>query len=206
MPALRGSLTYARFFVDGTPPDDLHDRFLRSIRLRAQKPLAAEDEDAERTGWCRVGEPFELELDFESVFYNDFLNLGFRTDRWAIPGSLFRSKLREAEQAYLGKKGRERLSRTEKAELKELVARRLRKQLSPSVRCVDLSWSLSEGVVRFFSHATKPAGQMQELFEKTFDLKLVPEGPYTLASRLGLSRPAESAWANAAPAALGGGS
>jgi hypothetical protein len=35
---------------------------------------------------------------------------------------------------------------------------------------------------------------MIELFHKTFGLKLVPESPYTLATRLGLSKAQESAW------------
>ena len=90
MPALKGSLTYARFFVEGEVPDDFRERFMRSIRLRALKPLEPDEDDLERSGWCRVGEAFELELDYESVFYNEFINLGFRTDRWVIPGPMLR--------------------------------------------------------------------------------------------------------------------
>ena len=59
---------------------------------------------------------------------------------------------------------------------------------------VDLVWSMNEGIVRFFSHAEKPAGNMMELFHKTFGVRLVPESPYTLATRLGLSKAQESGW------------
>lgn len=194
MSALRGSLTYSRFFVEGDLPDDFRERFMRSIRLRAMKPLEPDDDDLERTGWCRVGEPFELELGYEDVFYNSFVNLGVRTDRWAIPGSMMRNRLREAERAYLEKKGREKLSRREKSELKLLVARKLRRQVSAQTRLVDLSWSLEDGIVRFFSHAPKAAGRMTELFTKTFGLKLIPESPYTLAARIGLSKSEERTW------------
>jgi len=89
------------------------------------------------------GEPFELDPPYEDVFYNEYLNLGFRTDKWAIPGALLRAKLREAEAAQLSKKGRERLTREEKAELKEFVVKRLKKQLAPITRVVDLSWSIN---------------------------------------------------------------
>ena len=194
MPALRGSLTYARFYVDGEVADDFREKFMRSIRLRSMKPLEAEDEDLERSGWCKVGEPFELELGYEDVFYNEYLNLGFRTDKWRLPASVLKQRLREAEAAYLEKKGRERLGRAEKTELKEIVSRKLKKQSSPSTRLVDLSWSMNEGIVRFFSHADKTAGAMMELFYKTFGLRLVAESPYTLASRFGLSKPQEAAW------------
>ena len=61
------------------------------------------------------------------------------------------------------------------------------------MRVVDLSWSVNEGLVRFFSQAVKPGGVMTELFFRTFGLKLIPEAPYTLAARLGLSRAQEKA-------------
>lgn len=194
MPALRGSLTYSRFFVDGEVPEDFREKYMRAIRLRAMKPLEADEEDLERSGWSKLAEPFELELKYDDVFYNEFIVLGFRTDRWQIPGPMLKARVREAEAAYLEKKGREKLGRKEKAELKESVARKLRKQTAPATRVVDLAWSMNEGVVRFFSHAEKAAGNMSELFHKTFGLRLVPESPYTLAERLGLSKAQESAW------------
>lgn len=194
MPALRGSLTYARFFVKGEPPDDFRERFMRAIRLRAMKPLEPDDEELERSGWVKLGEAFETTLTYDDVFWNEYVNLGFRTDRWAIPGPVLRVRVREAEVAYLAKKGREKLSRKEKTELKDLVSKKLRRTMAPATRVVDLSWSMNEGVVRFFSHAQKPAGAMMELFQKTFGLELVPESPYTLADRIGLDRAESAAW------------
>lgn len=194
MPALRGSLTYARFFVVGDVPEDFREKYMRAIRLRAMKPIEPDDEELERSGWCKVGEPFEIELRYEDVFYNEYVNLGLRTDKWRLPASILKQRLREAEAAYLEKKGRERLGRAEKTELKEMVSRKLRKQTSPATRMIDLSWSMNEGVVRFFSHAEKAGAQMMEIFTKTFGLRLVPEAPYTLAARLGLSKAQESTW------------
>jgi hypothetical protein len=191
---LRGSLTYTRFYVEGEPPDDFRERFMRSIRLRAMRPLEPDDEELERSGWCKLAEPFTTELTYDDVFFASYINLGFRTDRWMIPGQMLKRHTKDAEAAYLAKKGRERLTRKEKAELKILVGKKLRRNMSPATRMVDLSWSLEEGVVRFFSHAAKPAGVMQELFTKTFGLKLVPEAPYTLAARLGMTKAEERAW------------
>jgi len=194
MPALKGSLSYTRLFVDGDLPKNFRDQFTKSIRLRAMKPLEPDEEALERAGWCVIGEPFDVELDYENVFYNEYLNLGYRTDKWMIPSALLRAKVREAEAAQLGRKGRERLSRQEKTELKETVVKRLRKQLAPVTRVVDLSWSLDEGVVRFFSQSERAVLAMSDLFHRTLGMKLVPEAPYTLAARLGLSKAAETAW------------
>ena len=202
MPALQGSLTYARFFVDGELPKDYRERFMRAIRLRAMQPLEAEDDVPERSGWCAIGEPFDVELTYDGVFYNNYINLGFRTDRWSIPGAVLRKRVREAESAYLVKRGRERLSRRERLEIKEVVIRKLRKQFVPTTRAVDFSWSLEDGVVRFFSQAVRPIASMNELFTKTFNLKLVPEAPYTLAARLGLDKAGEQAWIGLEPTQL----
>jgi recombination associated protein RdgC len=199
VPALKGSLSYSRLFVEGDLPGDFRDRFTKALRLRAMKPLSPDEELLERSGWCVMGDPFEVDLGYDDVFYNEFLNLGFRTDKWVIPTSLLRAKLREAETAALERKGRERLSRQEKNELKELVTKRLRKQLPPTTRVVDASWSLEEGIVRFFSQADRSIAAFSELFERTFQLKLVTEAPYTLAARLGLSKAEETAWQTLEP-------
>lgn len=205
MPALRGTLTYARFYVEGDLPDDFRERFMRSIRLRAMRPLEIDEEELERSGWCKIGEPFTTDLSYDDVFSASFVSLGLRTDRWAIPASVLNRHVRDAEKAYLAKKGREAMSRRERGELKLMIAKKLRRQVSPATRLVDLVWSLDEGLVRFFSHAEKPAGVMSELFTKTFGLRLVPEAPYTLAARLGLSAAQESAWNRLAPTAIGEG-
>ncbi|MBX3227772.1 MAG: hypothetical protein KIT84_15555 [Labilithrix sp.] len=204
MPALKGSLTYARFFVDGELPADHRERFLKVVRLRAMRPLEPDDEELERSGWSKIGEPFVVDLGHDDVFWNEYVNLGFRTDRWKLSPSLVRSTLRAAEAAYLEKKGRERLSRTEKAELKLMVTKKLRRAAEPSTRTIDLSWSLNEGVVRFFSHASKPGAQMMELFKQTFGLALVPESPFTLAERVGLEKAQRSAWQDMEMVSLAG--
>lgn len=187
-------MSYARFYVQGALPENFRERFLEALALRAMRPLDADEDAEERSGWCVLGDPYALELAHDRVFFNNYLNLGFRTDRWAIPAPVLRSKLAEAESAYLASKGRERLSKREREELKQLVVRKLRKQLVPSVRVVDLSWSLEEGLVRFFSHSPRATGAMADLFALTFGLELIAESPYTLAARLGLSPEQELAW------------
>ena len=195
MPALKGSLTYTRFFVEGKVPDDVHDKYMRTIRARAMRPLEPDEEELERSGWCRIGEPFITEFTHDDVFFNEYLNLGFRTDKWQLPASLLKVKLKEAETAYLAKKGREKISRKEKTELKLMVAKKLRRQTEPATRVVDMVWELNDGIVRFFSHAEKPGAHMAELFKQTFGLTLVPESPYTLAERIGLDKAQKAQWA-----------
>lgn len=194
MSALSGSLTYSRFFVEEELPKDFRERYMRAIRHRVIEPLRPDDDVLERVGFCCMGEPFELSLRHDNVIYDNFINLGVRSDRWVFPSSLVRARVREAEAAYLEKKGRQRLSKHERSELKLAVQHKLKQKLTPQIRAVDLSWSLDEKLVRYFSHSARSIASMLELFERTFRIKLVPEAPYTLAARNGALAQREALW------------
>lgn len=195
MSATSGSLSYQRFFVEAKLPRDFVAKSHDAIVKQVMRPLTADEPDAERSGWCVMGDAMDLALDRERVFSDGFLNLGMRTDRWAIPSALLKTRLREAEQRQRGRKGGTgRLGKREKAELKEVVTRELRKKLLPTIRAVELSWSLEDNVIRFFTHSKRTTASMLQLFQKTFGFEPVPESPFTLGRRLGLDEDQLRAW------------
>lgn len=189
MGAFRGSITFSKFHVRGELADGFRDRFVESIRFRAFRPLDPNEEIDSRAGWCSISDPFDLELSHEKVFFNHYLNIGFRIDRWRIPGPLFKAAFRQAERDHLAKRGLEKLSRAQKKNLEKVVTAQLRRKVVPSMRAVDLSWNLNEGVVRFFQKSPKQHELMTDLFEKTFELELVPDGAYVAAEQRGLPEP-----------------
>lgn len=187
MGALRGSLTFSRFYIRGDVPDDLPGWSLKRIRAQAFQPLLPDDDVVEKHGWASVEDPFTTDLDHESVFFNEYVALALRVDRWVVPGPLLKAHLREAEQKVLEKKGIEKLGRKAKADLKDMVTKKLRRQLVPVTKSVDLVWNLQTGVALFFSHAKKNHELVQALFEKTFRVQLLLESPGTAADRRGMS-------------------
>lgn len=187
MGALKGSISFSKFYVRGELPDGFRDRFVERIRLRAFRPLTVEEDAEQRAGWCSIENPLDCELDHGKIFFNSYLNLGLRTDRWQIPSALFKAHFGEAEREHLAKRGREKLGRREKEELRAIVSRKLRAQLMPVMKVVDLSWNLEAGVVRFWNQSPRAHESLAELFEETFELELVPESPYTAARELGIS-------------------
>ena len=198
MGALKGSISYAKLYVRGELADDFRDRFVERIRLRAFRTLGP-DEDGPSVGWVDVADPTSTSLSHAEVFYNSFLNLGLRVDRWMIPGPLFKAHFAEAEREHLAKRGRAKLGKSEKEDLAARVSRKLRKQLVPVMKVVDLSWNLDTGVVRFWNQSPRVLETLGEIFEDTFGLDLVPESPFTAASRLGLSEAHERAFALLTP-------
>jgi recombination associated protein RdgC len=185
--ALKGSISFSKFYVRDALPEGFRDTFVERIRLRAFQPLTVEDDAETRLGWCSIENPLDCELDHGKIFFNSYLNLGLRTDRWQIPAPLFKAHFQEAEREHLQKRGRDKLGRREKEELRAVVSRRLRAQILPVMKVIDLSWNLETGVVRFWNQSSRVHEGLGELFEETFELALVPESPFTAAREIGLS-------------------
>jgi len=200
--ALRGSLSYTRFFVAGDVPGDLPGASMKRIRANASQPLVADEDVNERHGWCSLEDPMDTDLDHEKVFFNEYLCLGLRIDRWVVPKPMLNAHLRDAEAALLEKKGLERLGKKARADLKLFVLKKLRRQLMPVTKSIDLVWNVQTGVARFFSQSPRMHLLAEELFEKTFKLKLVPESPGTAAERRGLDAHATKLWEALEPTTL----
>jgi len=191
--ARSGSLTFTRFFTQGALPKDLRRKFLEGAKLRVFEPLKPEDEALEAIGWCVIERPFDLELDSAKMFHDGYVLLGFRVDRYRIPGALLKSQITDEEQRLLSRTKKTKLSRNEKLEVKERVVMRLRKKVIPSSKALDVCWHLDSGTVLFFGHSKRMLTDFAALFEKSFGLPLLEDSPYTAATRAGLSRVLERA-------------
>jgi hypothetical protein len=203
--ARSGSLTFTRFSTQGALPKDLRRRFLEAARLRVFQPLKAEDEALEATGWCAMERPFDLQLDSAKMFHDSYVLLGFRVDRYRIPGALLRSQITDEEQRQLSRTKKAKLSRNEKLELKERVVMRLRKKVIPTSKAIDMCWHLDHGTVLFFGHSKRTIVDFCAHFEKTFGLSVVEDSPYAVAARAGLSKELERALKNIEPVSFSSG-
>jgi hypothetical protein len=191
--------------TQGALPKDLRRRFLEAARLRVFQPLKPEDEALEATGWCVIERPFDLELDSAKMFHDSYVLLGFRVDRYRIPGALLRSQITDEEQRQLSRTKKAKLSRNEKLEIKERVVMRLRKKVIPTSKAIDMCWHLDSGSVLFFGHSKRVLIDFSAHFEKTFGLALVEDSPYAVAGRAGLSKELERALKNVEPVSFSAG-
>lgn len=204
MGVLKGAIGYAKFHVRGALPDDVHQRYMARIRARGFKPLTPEDEDDAAVGWVPVERPFDDEISFraEGVFFGGYLNLALRIDRWKFPASVVKAKMAAAERAYRQKTGKDRISRAEKAELRETVEKKLRRDGEPTTKTCDLSWNLATRELRLFGRSKLVVEHFHELFEKTFQLRLLPAGAYVTGIAVELPKGLERALVEVAPTAL----
>lgn len=205
MGARGGTLTFTRFFTQGALPKDLRRKFLEAAKLRVFQPLKPEDEALEATGWCVMERPFDLELDAAKMFNDSFVLLGFRVDRYRIPGALLKSQIADEEQRQLARGKKTKLSRSEKLELKARVVMRLRKKVIPTSKALDLCWHLDTGVVLFFGHSKRMILDFMALFEKTFGIQLLEDSPHAAATRAELPRELERAFKQIEPLSFSSG-
>ncbi|MEZ4294891.1 MAG: hypothetical protein R3B70_07930 [Polyangiaceae bacterium] len=175
---------------------------MKKIQANTFRDLVPEEDENSKHGWAAIQDPMDVELDHEKVFWNEYVCLGLRIDTWVVPKPLLTAHLRTAEAQLLERKGLERIGKKAKAELKLSVLRKLRRQLVPSTKAVDLVWNTRTHVARFFSQSPRIHLLVQELFEKTFGLRLVPESPGTAAERWGLDERGERLWDNLEPTIL----
>ena len=189
MGALNGSISFKRFYVEGEPSLNPAGKqnLVERIQTMIFTPLDVDGEDEERVGWCSVEHPLDLSLDVHKVFFNEYLNLSMRIDKWQIPSPIFKAYYTEAERDYMAAQNKERLSRGEKVNIKDMVTAQLKRRLMPSMKVIDMSWNTHTGVLRFWNQSTKTCERFAALFEDTFQLQLVPQSAYTDALQFKLS-------------------
>ena len=188
MGALAGPLTVTKLSVRGDLPDKFRDTFVEHIQLRAFEPLTPDEDIDHRMGWCVVGSPLSTELTHENVYYNSYLSLGLRIDQWRLPTTLVQAQYESALRERLEKTGKQRLTKTEKDDLKLRIALRLKKKLIPAMKHFDFVWNLDANVAWFWSQSPKAIEMLSVLFEQTFGLELAPSSPYLTATELDLTK------------------
>lgn len=184
MGALSGSMSASKFYVQGDLPKDVRRSYMQRIELRVFRPLRPEEEADERAGWCAVGQPFELELTPDKVFTGPYLTLGLRIDRFRFPPAVVNAELEQASRTLREKRGQEKLSRSQKEELKQRVLHGLRRRYLPRMQMVDLVWNLDRQELYFWSQSGALHERLAALFELSFGHQLVLDSPFVAATRL----------------------
>ena len=183
MGAFKGGVTVKRFRVDGEPPDGFREEYVKALKAHAFRPLVPED-DADRTaGWTVAGRLLDTEFDVTKLIWNDYLIVTYRVDTLRLPPTLVGAYVQEREEAVMAERGTENLSRQDRADLKELVLRELRRKTLPGMS--GTAWNLGTGRIFIWTHNASLLEEIEELFLRTFSKLLLPEDPFSTADYAG---------------------
>ncbi|MEM1009824.1 MAG: recombination-associated protein RdgC, partial [Myxococcota bacterium] len=145
--------------------------------------LELDSEEESVVGWTSAQSVLDTDLRKDKIYFREYLIVSMRVDAWKVPTALVKAYAQEEERKKLQEDKRETLSRRERSELQEAVRLTLKKKILPSISTFDVCWDLKRGILRFWSHSNRVNELFLELFEKTFDLPLVLQSPFTLAQQ-----------------------
>lgn len=195
MGAFSGSMSFTQFYIDQPLAEDWKVKYQAAIHHYRLKPLSAESEVERAVGWCSAQYPLETELDTPDYLLTNYLVLGMRIDTWQVPASMVKLHTDAEVRHQMQSQNKERLNRYEVAEIKERIRLAMKRKTLPITKSIDVVWHLDSGVVKFFSTARKATVEFMDLFEETFQLRLLPHGPYVSTTResFGLSAEEQAA-------------
>ena len=186
MGALSGSISTTAYYVEGDLQDGFRDSFVQSMRKYCFKDIAIESEDTESWGWTNIHDPFDTDLRVDNVHRGVYFLFGLRQDVLRVPASLFKLYLKQRVEAFKAEFAKERLTKSEKDNLKELLDRELRRKTLPSIKVHDVAWNLDRGELWLFATNKAVREQFEERFDQTFGMNLIPRNPYSRLERRGL--------------------
>lgn len=176
MGLLKGQLTFSRYHVVGNLPSNPRDFIDRQIKLFSFKDLLSENEKI--MGWTSLENVLDTDFEYANYLLDDYIIFSLRIDRKMVPASLLKLKTLEEERSRMKEKGLERLYKAERNDIRDTVRLNLLKK-TPSVPSFhEVCWSLSQMWVIFGSHSEKVTDDFEDLFKRTFNVKLIPFVPW----------------------------
>ncbi len=183
MGLLTGTASFVRYTVEGDIPADFWDFAAERIAARAFRDID-DSFDELSVGWVSLASMFDSSFSEASFIAGDNVAMAMRIDERKVAPAVLKKFFLKEEKRILKERQLPKLSRSQKLELKENVRLRLLKQAAPVPAVYEMYWNLADNAVTFFSTSGKAQAVFEELFRDTFDLGLVMQIPFTLATAL----------------------
>lgn len=176
MGALRGSLGYLRFLVDGDVAKNPGTTYEKAIEARRFMPLRPTGDTMESAGWVPLEAPFDDEMPIgrESFLFGDLIVVAYREDKYAIPKPLLQRETKKRIEKIIReeKKDPDTISKAFIKAVEGAVLVELKAQTIPRTKLVDVVWDTQKGEVRVFGRGTVATERISSLFERTFQVRV----------------------------------
>ena len=171
MSLIKGTLTLSKYRVIGSLPDNFKDFIDNQIKLFAFRELSI-GESEKSVGWTSLENVLDTDFEYANYLLADYLIFSLRIDRKIISSSLLKLKILEAERKFIAEKGKDKIYREERAEIKERVYLSLLKQTPPIPSFYEICWNVSQGWLLFGSLSEKAKEDFEDLFKRSFKFTL----------------------------------
>jgi DNA recombination-dependent growth factor C len=171
------SITRFRVFGQLDKPLETVLSGLEKFSIDRQTP---EDDDDQRFGWTSAQSPYTP--DFESSFtIGSLFVFSFRIDKKTVPGKLVQQKINDTLKRRMAERQDQPLSRAETREITAQVKKMLISQAPFVPNIYDLFWDYESSTVYLLSNSRAVCEKLEDLFNKSFGLRLVQLFAFTIA-------------------------
>jgi hypothetical protein len=188
MPFRTGSISYARFQVIGTAPPRFEPGLRDFLDDNILKPADIPADSTPETGWVTGHHIYDTDFDEHSIVYGDCLLLAMRMDTHAVPAEIKRAYRALAEARQMEASDGSRLSRAQRQAAREEAEQQLRQEMAQGQyrrsKLVPVLWNLADQVLLAPVFTDAPLTALNELMERTFNLRLRSVTSGVLASEL----------------------
>jgi DNA recombination-dependent growth factor C len=176
MGALRGSLSYLRFLVEGDVAKNPGSTYEKALEARRFMPLTPTAETLESAGFVPLESPFDDEapLTREVFLFGEIIAVTYREDAYRIPRPLLQRETKKRIDEIIKKEkrdpetvGKAFVKAVEQSVLVELKARTI-----PRSKLVDVIWEPARNEARVFARGTIATERVAALFERTFQVRM----------------------------------
>ena len=202
MGALAGTITMTCYYVRGEIPKDFKTSYIDALRQNKFVDINVDLEHEESMGWVTIADPFNTEFELNDVVWGSYLMAAVRQDTIRLPATAFKLHLRKAVAEQTKRSGKEKLSKSEVEEVRDLLEKQLKKKALPNIKTHDMVWNMERGVVWLWSTNKKVNEQFVDFFQETFGLQPIEKNPYAQLEQLGITEEALERLLELEPAAM----
>jgi len=183
MGAIKGTLTYTTYYVENEPVEGFREVLVQELENHRHREIDVEAGRDQSLGWVVMGAPWSREFTWDNVFLDPYICVSLRNDRIRIPATTLRAYMAEREAIFLDERGGSSLDRKERKVLKDDLLMQLRRRAIPDIKVFDVMWNVQEGILRFWAQNRGICDAFEELVHRSWGLKLIPQSPYSAATR-----------------------
>jgi DNA recombination-dependent growth factor C len=187
MGLLTSTVSITQYRVEGKLTNPVIDTVADGLKQHVIREI--DNEATEKSvGWTTLEQPFEPEFERERFVIGSYFVFSLRIDRKTVPSKILKKHYLRACSLRLKGVEREFLSRNEKSEIKDQVRNSLVLKIPATPNVYDVVWNYENGELLFFTTQKMANEELETMFIKSFDLRLIRLFPYTMSDLMsGLS-------------------
>ncbi len=186
-----GSMSFRRFAVVGSAPAAPDQSLLDKLAENALRPGGFGVPEEVEHGWGGGRHVLDGSFGFEHNVFADALHFALRIDTNQVPADLKKAYKLMEEEAVAANNSSGFIGKNQKKEVKDTVRRKLDEELRSGKfrrsKLLPVLWDLPSGTLCCPASGSVYE-KLAELFERSFDLKLIPVTASSLSLRLLESR------------------